>query len=108
MGVLSGRRLVRKGPVGPRPRPRGTDEGETVRSLSAFSAAIAVLVLGALTGTAVWADEPKPTPENTISLHLAEPVAPQKLAGPPKFFITEVTDRSGNPEPRIVFKERGG
>lgn len=54
------------------------------------------------------ADEPKPTPENTISVQLAEPVPAQKFANPPKFWITEVTDRSGNPQPMLVLKARGG
>lgn len=56
----------------------------------------------------VGADEPKPTPENTIGVHLAEPVLPQKFENPPKFWISEVTDRSGNAQPMLVLKERGG
>src|SRR6266568_1198348 len=55
-----------------------------------------------------WADEPKPTPENTIHVQLAAPVPPQKFARPPKFFISDVTDRSGNPQPMLVLKDRGG
>lgn len=70
-------------------------------------AVLSMLLTGAPLRTP-GADEPKPTPENTISVRLAEPVMPQKFASAPKFFISEVTDRSGNPEPRIVFKERGG
>ena len=54
------------------------------------------------------ADEPKPTPENTIHIQLAAPVPPQKFAKPPKFFISEVIDRSGNPQPMLVLKDRGG
>jgi len=54
------------------------------------------------------ADEPKPTPENTISLRLAEPVPAQKFDPSPKFWITDVTDRSGNPQPLLVLKDRGG
>jgi hypothetical protein len=54
------------------------------------------------------ADEPKPMPENTISIHLEEPVPPQKFDHPPKFWIANVTDRSGNPQPMLVLKERGG
>ena len=54
------------------------------------------------------ADEPKPTPENTIRIQLAEPVAAQKFAHPPKFWVADVTDRSGNPQPMLVMKERGG
>lgn len=54
------------------------------------------------------ADEPKPKPENTISIQLAEPVPAQKFANPPKIWITDVTDRSGKPQPMLVLKERGG
>ena len=54
------------------------------------------------------ADEPKPTPENTITIHLEEPVPPQKFERPPKFWITDITDRSGNPQPMLVTKARGG
>ena len=54
------------------------------------------------------ADEPKPKPENTISIQLGEPVPPQKFEHPPKFWISDVTDRSGNPQPMLVMKERGG
>jgi len=59
-------------------------------------------------GTAGAADEPKPTPENTISIKLAEPVPSQKFEPAPKFWITDVTDRSGNAQPMLVLKERGG
>jgi hypothetical protein len=54
------------------------------------------------------ADEPKPTPENTISVHLEEPVPALKFANPPKFWIADVIDRSGNPQPMLVMKARGG
>jgi hypothetical protein len=54
------------------------------------------------------ADEPKPTPANTISLQLSEPVPAQKFASPPKFWIGDVVDRSGNPQPMLVMKARGG
>ena len=67
------------------------------------------ILLGcALTPRAGRADEPKPTPENTIHIQLAAPVPPQKFAKPPKFFISEVIDRSGNPQPMLVLRERGG
>src|SRR5216684_4698659 len=67
------------------------------------------ILLGcALTPRAGRADEPKPTPENTIHIQLAAPVPPQKFAKPPKFFISEVIDRSGNPQPMLVLKDRGG
>jgi len=54
------------------------------------------------------ADEPKPTPENTIHVQLAAPVPPQKFEKPPKFFISDVIDRSGNPQPMLVLRDRGG
>lgn len=54
------------------------------------------------------ADEPKPTPENTVSVHLAEPVPPQKFSNPPKLWIKEMADRSGNPQPMLVLHARGG
>src|SRR5260370_29126280 len=67
-----------------------------------------ILLACALTPFSVRADEPKPTPENTIHVQLAAPVAPQKFAKPPKFFISVVIDRSGNPQPMLVLKDRGG
>ena len=67
-----------------------------------------VLVACALTPLIARADEPKPTPENTIHIQLAAPVPPQKFAKPVKFFISEVVDRSGNPQPMLVLRERGG
>lgn len=60
------------------------------------------------TTSAAPADEPKPTPENTISIQLGDPVPPQKFEHPPKFWIAGVTDRSGNPQPLLVMKARGG
>jgi len=53
-------------------------------------------------------NEPKQTKENTISVALAAPVVPQKFAGAPKFAIASVTDRSGNPQPLLVYRPRGG
>jgi hypothetical protein len=64
--------------------------------------------LSALAGLNAVADEPKPTPENTIHVQLAAPVPPQKFAKPVKFFISEVVDRSGNPQPMLVLRDRGG
>jgi hypothetical protein len=75
------------------------------RKLCAFLFSVGLsLVLGVRT----VADEPKPTPENTISVRLPEPVPAQKFEHAPKFWITEVTDRSGNPQPMLVIKDRGG
>ena len=56
----------------------------------------------------VSADEPKPTPSNTITIQLAEPVKPQKFPRPFKIFISDVIDRSGNAQPMLVYKPRGG
>jgi len=64
--------------------------------------------LSALACVSATADEPKPTPENTIHVQLAAPVPPQKFAKPPKFFISDVIDRSGNPQPMLVLRDRGG
>ena len=63
---------------------------------------------GAFAGAKAVVDEPKPTPENTIHVQLASPVPPQKFAKPVKFFISDVIDRSGNPQPMLVLRERGG
>ena len=71
--------------------------------------ALALLACGCLPAFGRNAtDEPKPTPENTISIRLEEPVPPQKFEHSPKFWIAGVTDRSGNPQPMLVLKERGG
>jgi hypothetical protein len=70
-----------------------------------------VLVLLALSSartSASAADEPKPTPENTISIEIGDPVPVQKFEHAPKFWIANVTDRSGNPQPLLVLKPRGG
>ncbi len=72
---------------------------------------IAVLSLAALCGLTIQpaqADEPKPKPENTITIQLGQPVPPPKFERPLKFWIADVTDRSGNPQPMLVMKERGG
>jgi len=66
------------------------------------------VALSAMVCLNAMADEPKPTPENTIHVQLAAPVPPQKFAKPPKFFISEVIDRSGNPQPMLVLRDRGG
>jgi len=60
------------------------------------------------TGSTAPVDEPKPTPENTISIQLGDPVPAQKFDHSSKFWIAGVTDRSGNPQPLLVMKSRGG
>ena len=72
-----------------------------------FGCGIWLLQLLLLTPGAV-ADEPKPTADNTISIKLANEVKPQTFPRPIKFFIENVIDRSGNPQPMLVLKERGG
>jgi hypothetical protein len=67
-----------------------------------------ILLACALMTFNVLADEPKPTPENTIHVQLAAPVPPQKFPKPIKFFVAEVIDRSGNPQPMLVLRSRGG
>jgi len=54
------------------------------------------------------ADEPKATPANTISIVITEPVKPQAFPRPFRFFIADVIDRSGNAQPMLVYKPRGG
>src|SRR6266571_9037636 len=68
---------------------------------------VALLALSAET-TVAFADEPKPTPDNTIHVELTEPVKPQAFARPLKFSLTDVTDRSGNAQPMLVYKPRNG
>ena len=60
------------------------------------------------TAAAAPGDEPKQTPENTISIHLAEAVKPQTFPRPICFYLENVIDRSGNPQPLLVYKSRGG
>lgn len=73
-----------------------------------LSRALTVFLLTACVCAATPADEPKPKPENTISIQFGEPVPPQKFSRPIKFWVEAVTDRSGNPQPMLVMKERGG
>lgn len=67
-----------------------------------------VLVACALLSIPVRAEDPKPRPDNTISVQLTEPVKPQTFSRPLKFFLVDVVDRSGNAQPMMVFKPRGG
>jgi hypothetical protein len=53
------------------------------------------------------ADEAKPTPDNTIRIKLAAPVAVQKFPRPVRFFIGDVIDRAGNPQPMLVTTGHG-
>lgn len=75
------------------------------KSIRLRGGAFLILVLMCLTA---WADEPQPKPENTVHVELTEPVKPQAFARPLKFFVGEVTDRSGNAQPMLVLRMRGG
>lgn len=52
--------------------------------------------------------DPKQTPENTISIELAEPAKAQQFSRPLKFFVADTIDRSGNAQPMLVLRPRGG
>ena len=67
-----------------------------------------ILLVSTLLSIPAFADDPKPTPENTIHVELAQAVKPQAFARPLKFFIADVTDRSGNAQPMMVYKPRKG
>lgn len=54
------------------------------------------------------ADEPKPKPENTITIELTELVKPQTFPRPVKFSVADVIDRTGDPQPMLVYRPRGG
>jgi hypothetical protein len=69
---------------------------------------LSLVAFSGLTTHPAQADEPKPKPENTITIQPGEPVPPPKFERPPKFWIADITDRSGNPQPLLVMKERGG
>jgi len=80
--------------------------GETsVRARCGFWPACISLFLIA---TSALGEEPKPTPNNTISIKLENEIKPQTFPRPIKFFIDKVVDRSANPQPMLVLKERGG
>ena len=81
----------------------------SLRNNLRFSLLVVLLfALFSETTSGLPADDPKPKPENTISIQLGEPVPPQKFEHPPKFWIAGITDRSGNPQPLLVMKARGG
>jgi hypothetical protein len=67
-----------------------------------------VPIVCALWAISAQAEDPKPTPENTIHVQLAEAVKPQTFSRPLKFFVVDVVDRSGSAQPMMVFKPRGG
>ena len=53
------------------------------------------------------ANDPKPTPANTIHVVLSEPVPPQKFKPSLKLTIVDVVDRAGNPQPMLVTSGHG-
>src|SRR5260370_17602734 len=65
-----------------------------------------VLIICALFAAETRADEPKPTPENTIHKQLAEAVNPQTFSRRLKFFVVERVDRSNSPQRVMDFKHR--
>jgi hypothetical protein len=73
-----------------------------------FPLGAGILLATALSSINAFADDPKPTPDNTIHADLVEPVKPQAFGRALKFFIADVTDRSGNPQPMMVYKPRKG
>src|SRR5215467_12366191 len=73
-----------------------------------FFCATSLLLTSALACSAGYTDDPKPTPANTIHVELTESVKPQSFARPLKFFVVDVTDRSGNAQPMLVYKPRNG
>lgn len=75
-------------------------------SMSRPKIAALLLLIGA-TVMLRAADDPKPKPENTISIEIPS-VKPQTFAKPVKFFVDKVVDRSGDPQPMLMFQPRGG
>ena len=84
----------------------------TIRGKSCLAAVFPLFVfLGlslCLSASYAWANDPKPTPENTIHITLGAPVTPQKFSRPMKFFVGDVIDRAGNAQPMLVMEARGG
>ena len=66
------------------------------------------LLACAFGGVSARAEEPKPTVGNTIAIQLGTPTKPQTFARPLKLFMVDVIDRSGNAQPMLVYKPRGG
>jgi hypothetical protein len=90
----------------PGPAPRTSLDPNRPTAFLLISALV-VLLLSATEGM-TFAEDSKPTPENTIHIALATPVAPQKFTQPIKFFVGDVVDRAGNPQPMLVTNARGG
>lgn len=78
----------------------------TVKARLRFSFAY-LLFFSALAITGACSDNPKQTPENTVSIHI-DPVKPQTFPQKTTFFINRIVDRSGNPQPLLAYSPRGG
>jgi hypothetical protein len=65
-------------------------------------------VLALTSAPARAGEDPKPTPDNTIHVALANPVVPQKFSSPIKFSVGDVIDRAGNAQPMLITPVRGG
>ncbi len=61
-----------------------------------------------LASAATRGQDPKQTDKNTITVELAEPARVQKFSRPVTFFLEDVIDRSGLPQPMLVYRPRGG
>jgi hypothetical protein len=83
-----------------------TQEGGPVRAPNFVHCVAEICLL--LAAYPVLSEEPKPTPENTISVKLANEIKPQTFSRPIKFYLENVIDRSGNPQPLLMYKPRGG
>jgi hypothetical protein len=77
-------------------------------SQSTFYLRTGILLAPFLACFTALADDPKPAPDNTIHVELGEAVKPQTFSRPLKFFVADVTDRSGNAQPMLVYKPRRG
>jgi hypothetical protein len=77
------------------------------RPTRAKSLLLAAIVL-ASSGLLLRADDPKANPTNTIHVELSPPVTPQSFVRAVHFFVADVVDRSGNPQPMLLMKSRGG
>jgi len=86
---------------------RGITEAKMVSHRTARVQAGVLLACG-LMALNVRANDPKPTPDNTIHVELSELVKPQSFARALKFWVADVTDRSGNAQPMLVLKARNG
>ena len=69
---------------------------------------VVFLFLSCLGTTYAFQKDPKKTPQNTVSVKLSEPVRMQTLPKPLKFHVSGVVDRSGDPQPMLVYRPRGG